>query len=331
MATKYCHSNLMGEATAPQTSADHNPLIEDDHFAFTRIGMVTSNPSPETTGVFLTRGLVTSGFLSAITPEDLKTLLYLLTYVEKDGRCQPIIEQLARDMAVSAAKVKSRLARLSQVRWNGRPVVVQTRRMGTEAYQLASSFLGVGEISTTDQTATMAPGQRSHTPLTPAQPSSVESTHPDGTSEPPGLVSTRQIIEASRRSYGEPREAVERNIAKQMGWQYPFQSPNEKRRETEESPNVQERASSDRQASLHDRLIAKGITSDQAQFLTENYPINRIERQLDWLPYRNAKNPASFLVAAIREDYEAPSFAGKRKSQRDHLDRSAVPPRPIGG
>lgn len=38
------------------------------------------------------------------------------------------------------------------------------------------------------------------------------------------------------------------------------------------------------------------------------YDLDVVERQLEWLPYRNVRKKASFIVSAIREDYEAPSI-----------------------
>ena len=58
--------------------------------------------------------------------------------------------------------------------------------------------------------------------------------------------------------------------------------------------------------SLRDRLQAVGLDSDQIDHMLMSYPEERIKRQLDWLPRRRANNPASFLLAAIRDDYEKP-------------------------
>jgi len=35
--------------------------------------------------------------------------------------------------------------------------------------------------------------------------------------------------------------------------------------------------------------------------------LDLVERQLNWLPYRNARKKASLIVKAIEEDYEAPA------------------------
>ena len=36
------------------------------------------------------------------------------------------------------------------------------------------------------------------------------------------------------------------------------------------------------------------------------FPIRLIEQQLDWLPYRQARNPVRFLIAAIENAYAPP-------------------------
>ena len=45
----------------------------------------------------------------------------------------------------------------------------------------------------------------------------------------------------------------------------------------------------------------------QAQEILETYPVERIQRQLEWLPFRSAKFPAGFLASAIAGDYDAPT------------------------
>ena len=60
-------------------------------------------------------------------------------------------------------------------------------------------------------------------------------------------------------------------------------------------------------------LKARGVTSKAAAELVESYPVDRIEAKVavfDWLlsggDKRVGKNPAGYLVASIRDDYQAP-------------------------
>lgn len=62
------------------------------------------------------------------------------------------------------------------------------------------------------------------------------------------------------------------------------------------------------------KLEQAGLTTEQALQLLRRFTPLRIERQLRWLPYRNAKNPAGLLIAAIEDNYEAPLHFRPRDS-----------------
>src|SRR5262249_42378691 len=66
-------------------------------------------------------------------------------------------------------------------------------------------------------------------------------------------------------------------------------------------------------AQLIELLKARGVTVKTAQELVENHPPGRIRTKIevfDWLlrngDRRDGKNPAGYLVASIRSDYQAP-------------------------
>lgn len=40
--------------------------------------------------------------------------------------------------------------------------------------------------------------------------------------------------------------------------------------------------------------------------LMSSYPLDLIERQLDYLPYRKAKRPEAFIIEAVRNNYSPP-------------------------
>lgn len=65
--------------------------------------------------------------------------------------------------------------------------------------------------------------------------------------------------------------------------------------------------------SLVEALTAVGLTLAQVARLRERYAPERLRRQLDWLPARQARNPAALLVRAIEGDWEAPQRTGERK------------------
>jgi len=59
-------------------------------------------------------------------------------------------------------------------------------------------------------------------------------------------------------------------------------------------------------ASLTDALATAGLNPGQIERLVDRYSPGRIQRQLTWLPARQARNPAALLVRAIEGDWEAP-------------------------
>lgn len=99
------------------------------------------------------------------------------------------------------------------------------------------------------------------------------------------------VITQSRAQYARPRAEVEAMIAQQMGWE-----------ELGEPATPEEAVLVD----TRQRLRLLGLTKDEVDTLVARFPIERIQRQLYYLPYRHAKSPARFLMAAIESDYEPP-------------------------
>ena len=90
-------------------------------------------------------------------------------------------------------------------------------------------------------------------------------------------------------------------------------------------------------SALTDALIARGVTSKVAAELVATHPAGRLRTKLevfDWLvkneDKRVGKNPAGYLVASIRSDYQAPDeFAGAAKAEeskkaKDDADHRAA-------
>lgn len=115
------------------------------------------------------------------------------------------------------------------------------------------------------------------------------------------------IIEQSRRLYARPRAEVEREIEQFLSKDRfaPFPS---KISNASETPMTYQPQTPQEEAyvQLRDALIQVGIYPEQAEELLVEYDHERIQQQLLWLPYRGARNPAGFLITAIRHDYEAP-------------------------
>lgn len=58
-------------------------------------------------------------------------------------------------------------------------------------------------------------------------------------------------------------------------------------------------------------LVHIGVGLRKARSLVNEYPAERIERQLRWLPLRAARRPASLLISAIENDYDPPVYANE--------------------
>jgi hypothetical protein len=75
--------------------------------------------------VMLTPSLRTSGFLMALSPEELQSFLLLLTFVTADGRIAPITAQLAEALGTSEAKTRARMERLLKTQWQGQRIAAK--------------------------------------------------------------------------------------------------------------------------------------------------------------------------------------------------------------
>jgi len=68
-------------------------------------------------------------------------------------------------------------------------------------------------------------------------------------------------------------------------------------------PNPDEVPLTEREQLILD-LVQVGVSLRKAQSLVNRFPALRITRQLDWLPFRAARRPASMIIAAIENDYD---------------------------
>ncbi|MBV9470265.1 MAG: hypothetical protein JOZ57_13595, partial [Abitibacteriaceae bacterium] len=109
---------------------DYPVVIEIQQAEKTAQGLFRPQASLKVTAV-----LRTSGLLLALPGEEVKNLLFLLTFLTPNGDCLPTVQQLAQAMHVSAAKAQARMQRLMQFRWQGEPLVIWLRReSGLHAY-----------------------------------------------------------------------------------------------------------------------------------------------------------------------------------------------------
>ena len=215
--------------------------------------------------VSLTKTFRTSGFVMALPPEDLKSLLVMLTFLSPNGHCTVMVQQLATAFHFSPGKTRTRMNRLVDFRWLDQPIIrYHKTESGVETYALMPGFLPVVEERI----------QRPAPLLLKAVPREV-------------------VIEHSRRKYARTRAEVEAEIARLNNWK----PVGEKVEVKLLDPQI---------AKVHEKLIQAGLLEQQADDLLDRYDIPRIERQLEWLPLREARSPVGFLLSAIKNDYEAP-------------------------
>lgn len=72
---------------------------------------------------------------------------------------------------------------------------------------------------------------------------------------------------------------------------------------------------SDREELVLD-LVHVGISLRKAEHLVSRYSADRIRRQLGWLTKRAPRKPASMLIAAIENDYDAPAYTDVEPNRR---------------
>ena len=219
--------------------------------------------------LILTDRVRTSGLWRTLTPEDFKTLLLMFTYVSPNGWCRPTLPELAEAMEVSHGKARSRMERLIQTSWQGQPLATLLARP--------------------DGLDAYLPGR----PLV-AHENASEPEPPEAT--PLRTPGREAVVAYSRARYAKTREEVERQIGEMMGWTPPDFAG--------EDPAV---AAGKRQA--FKAMTDVGIPKEQALDLLARFDLGDVERQISWLPQRNAKNPARFLAAAIEGGYDRPSGA----------------------
>lgn len=222
-----------------------------------------------TASVEISPVLRTSGLLRALPADHLKSLILILTFVSPNGDVLPTVQQLAEAAQSNETIFRQNLAPLTSFTWQGERVVrVLARESGMDAITISPHLVAVEHD---------APASFDTRPVLKA-------------------VGRDRLIAHSRATYARPRAEVERDIAERMGWEYPASSV-----EQAESTPVEQAV-----LKLRRRLLAVGVAKEQADFLLSRCEIADIEQQLNWLPYRHAKIPAKFIVAAIMGHYEAP-------------------------
>jgi len=206
----------------------------------------------------ITEEFRTSGLLHDLAPDDLKNLVYLLTFLSPEGNCTVSLPIITSAMRASSHQVKERMHRLAEFKFRDMNVITEIKyESGLYTYSLHPRLVAYEHLTTSEP----------------------HSTSPIVTG------SRERVIANTRNRYATPRAEAERMVAEQLGHGTP---------ETEE------------QHKLRMRLENVGLTTEQASDVLSTYAADVIAQQLDWLPYRKAKNPAGYLLAAIDGGYKEP-------------------------
>ena len=261
--------------------------------------------------IAFTPALRASGLLLSLSGEDLKSLLLVLTFVHPNGHIQPTLLELSQALRQPQGLTRARLRRLERFLWQGRPLLHEVRRdSGLHAWTPSPRILSVEHAS--------------------------QEKPQQAGSDPAYVAAGREaVIAHSRATYARPREAVEREIALANGWEWPHRTLGERKEELRQkaqeadlslpqeranpsllnpdnSPHMNAPSPSEPHADLRCDLAAWGVPGDLIARLLADHDPAKIRNQLDWLPMRNANDPARFLVAAIRKDYAPPASVRNR-------------------
>ena len=270
-------------------------------------------PSPflGSTSVYIDRDMRVSGLLFRLTPQDLQTLICLLTFCI-DGLCVVSGRDVSRALNLSEKQGTERLRRLSVLRFHGKPVVIGEgiRRVGAGKFAKGRYRIAVlpglrvrtkkwsDRCQTSEEACLPLPPDEAVT-LSEGKPASVS---PTGAARVP---SDGSVVNNKRQQAESKGETVKRHRDGERGQ---FE---------------------DTDVGIFELLNKHGVIRSTALEMARNYPAERIKRQVEMLPYRGARDPAAMLVKAIREDWDAPlayTAATEEKAirrQREEAERMA--------
>ncbi len=228
----------------------------------------------------------TSGLLAAIPDREWKTLCALATFMDPAGDCYPSQAEIARALGVNRCTAATRLSALSRFRWRGQTIVTRVRVRG-----------GTGQFD-----------RNRYTILPPASLSF-------------GGAGTRGRNGAASTVFGNPNMDVTNTGGADLG--SPNTNKNQKNRTRSKSNNktvspTDEDGTGSQEAGsdLVEHLLAAGVTRHVARHIVAQTPREAIERQLSYLPFRNADDPGALLVRAIQEEWAPPgSFRSTQEQQ----------------
>ena len=251
-----------------------------------------------------------SGLLRDLSPEELCLLLGVFCCLSPNGTFLATPERVAQAMGTSPRLVRQGLERLCERFWQGRPLLRCHEAGNGLRFFAPSPHLFEARRSVISPAP--APGERVTAP---------EQGQPGGEGHAAAGGSRREeVVDRSRALYTRPRAQVEAEIEAFLdsgragrshlkvrtppAWEatpHPEEHLGDAAPEEAATPQARE------WLRLKRALVEVGVPHQRANEMLDLYPPQRIERQLGWLPLRQARNPIAYLLAAIERDYAPPS------------------------
>jgi len=262
------------------------------------------------------RDIRISGLLARLSPQELQTLIGVLTYADRNGRCVLSGRDIAHALNLSEKQGTERLRQLSGLRFDGKPLAVDEsgRRIGPGRFAKGRfRVLPLPGIRIQSQAlekldprlregrglgASALRGERAVRRLSGCGYASEEESFPLAPGE---TVKFPEGKSASGSSAGTVRVPSDNGVV--VNYNKTTQHADDKGEVVEREKGRGE----DDRVDVLELLRSRGVSETRASELVRDYPAERIRRQIEMLPFRKAREPAAMLVKAIREDWDAPA------------------------
>ena len=265
--------------------------------------------------VRIDRGARTSGLLAFLSSEDLQTLVALLTFADESGRCELSARTLGQAVNLSEKQAQKRLKRLCETVWHGKPLLV--RENGREMGRFLPTGYQIPAVEGLKIVPNNALAVSKRDGGGPSDHGSTEGSAVQEADAPP-LPVEEADIRKRRSTSGTPGTDIE-GIPPTNTHITGSSCVGANNINKEHTIEDRDRAIDvERRKQILRELLRCGVSGSIASELLDKYPMDRIARQLELLPYRNAKEPAAMLIKAIKEDWTAPAaYMGKQRKKAE--------------
>lgn len=286
-----------GEKTL--TEPDGAPFVLEERLEEVQV----SGAFTPRSALWIGSSLAKSGLLRDLAPEELRLLLGVLACLSPNGAFLATPDRVAKLVGASTREARRALEGLCERLWRSQPLLLShTSPSGLRFFLPAPHLL---EMRRSVITPAPSNGERVRVP----EVQHLERNHPED-----GQRSREAVVAHSRSLYARPRAEVEAEIEAflQSGrsgrGSIKVRTPPawDKTTHEEKTPNTVT-PEARKWLTLKRGLVELGIAASRADELLALYPQERIERQIRWLPLRQARSPVAYLLAAIEHDYAPPS------------------------